>query len=232
MREEEVNASVPTQPGARRAAEVAVARGAETRKRILASAVEVASREGLEALTIGKMAEALELSKAGLFAHFGSKEELQLATVEAARKVFIERAVAPALKADAGILRLLALCERWLDYSRSFEGGCFFAAASAEFDSRPGPVRDRIAECMKEWLSAIERAVRDSQKLGHVSKSVDARQVAFELNALELGSNWARQLFDDKSAVQRCRLAMHDRLDSIATGAGRRLLNAQVRSKL
>ena len=203
-----------------------MARGAETKKRILGSAVELATREGLEGLTIGKMAEALEMSKAGLFAHFGSKEDLQLATVEAARKIFIDRAVTPALQADAGISRLLALCERWLDYSDSFEGGCFFVAASSEFDGRPGPVRDRVAECMKEWLSALERAVKEAQKLGHVSKDVDPRQIAFELNALELGSNWAKQLFNDKSAVHRSRVAMRKRLDSIATVAGRKLLNA------
>jgi len=231
MREEEVSPSFPTQPGARRAAEVAMARGAETRKRILGTAVELASREGLEALTIGKLSEALEMSKAGLFAHFGSKEELQLATVESARKVFIERAVAPAFQAEAGISRLLALCERWLDYSESFEGGCFFAAASSEFDGRPGPVRDRVAECMKEWLSALERAVKEAQQLGHVSKDVDPRQVGFELNALELGSNWAKQLFNDKSAVHRSRVAMRERLHSIATPAGRKLLNPRVRTK-
>jgi len=115
MPAEEVQASLPTQPGARRSAELALARGAETKKRILQSATELASREGLEALTIGKMAEALEMSKAGLFAHFGSKEELQLATVNAARKVFIAKAVAPALQADAGLPRLAALCEQLPD---------------------------------------------------------------------------------------------------------------------
>src|SRR6266852_3648520 len=177
---------LPTQPGARRASELAFARGAETRKRILEIAVELASREGLEGLTIGRLAETLGISKAGLFAHFGSKEDLQIATVNTAREIFIERAVSPALRFPDGLPRLLALCEHWLDYSGSFKGGCFFAAASSEFDGRPGPVRDRIAECMKEWLSALERAVRGGQRLGHVSKEVDAAQIAFEVNALEL----------------------------------------------
>jgi AcrR family transcriptional regulator len=231
VRAEAASPSLPTQPGARRAAELAFARGAETKKRILEIATELASREGLEALTIGKMAEALEMSKAGLFAHFGSKEELQLATVNAARQVFIEKAVAPGLRADAGLPRLVALCEHWLDYSGSFEGGCFFAAASSEFDGRPGPVRDRIAECMKEWISALERAVKEAQKLGHLSKDVNAPQIAFELSALSLGSNWARQLFNDKSAVPRCRTAMRERLNSIATGAGRKLLKPAIRPK-
>jgi len=231
MPAEEVQASLPTQPGARRAAELALARGAETKKRILENATELASREGLEALTIGKMAEALDMSKAGLFAHFGSKEELQLATVNAARKVFIEKAMAPALQADAGLPRLAALCEHWLDYSGSFEGGCFFAAAASEFDGRPGPVRDRIAECMKEWISALERAVKEAQKLGHVADDVDATQIAFELNALSLGSNWSRQLFNDRSAVRRCRAAVLERLSWIATEAGRKRLRLAVRPK-
>lgn len=222
----EAHVQLPTQPGARRASELAFARGAETRKRILEIAVESAAREGLEGLTIGGLAETLGMSKAGLFAHFGSKEDLQIATINAAREIFIERAVSPALRSPDGLPRLRALCEHWLDYSGSFIGGCFFAAASSEFDGRPGPVRDRIAECMKEWLSALERAVREGQRLGHVSKEMDAAQIAFELNAFALGSNWARQLFGDRSAVGRSRQAMLGRVSSIATAVGRKLIKS------
>jgi AcrR family transcriptional regulator len=188
----------------------------------LERAVQLASSEGLEGLTIGRLAEALAMSKAGLFAHFGSKEDLQLATVEAARTIFIERVGAPALAAAEGLPRLLALCEHWLDYSDAFEGGCFFAAASSEFDGRPGPVRDRIAAIMREWMLALELAVQGAQKLGHVREDADPRQLAFELHALELGANWQRQLLEDASASARARRGMRARIDSITTAAGKR----------
>ncbi len=212
------------QPGARRAALVAGARGAETHRRILETAVEVATREGLEGLTIGKLAAALAMSKAGLFQHFGSKEDLQLATVAAAREIFIERAMRPALGAAPGLPRLWALCEHWLAYSGTYDGGCFFAAASAEFDQRPGQVRDRIAATMKEWLGALARAVADAQERGHLRRDAEPAQVAFELNALELAANWARQLLDDRRAVERSKAAMRSVLVRLATAEGLRVL--------
>jgi AcrR family transcriptional regulator len=154
------------------------------------------------------------MSKSGLFAHFGSKEDLQLATVDAARAIFIERVVQPAFEARKGLLRLRRLCEIWFDYAQSqvFRGGCFFAAASAEFDSRPGQVRDRIAEIMKEWLEVLRRAIVEAQESGHFDKKVDPAQLAFEINALEIGANWALQLFGDKQAFARARDAVLERL--------------------
>lgn len=200
-----------------------VVRGEETHARILRTAVDLASTEGLEGLTIGRLATALGVSKAGLFAHFGSKEALQLATVEAARGVYFSAIVEPALGAPEGLPRLRKLCEAWLDYVEddTFRGGCFFASASMEFDSRPGPVRDRIAETMREWLDFLESAIKDAQRLGHVKKDLDAAQVAFELNAIELGGNWAKQLFLDPKAVRRARDAILARLDAIAAPRGR-----------
>ena len=119
------------------------ARGQRTREAILKTAVDVASAEGLEGLTIGRLAAELEMSKSGLFAHFGSKEELQLATIGAAREIFVDEVVRPAFENDPGLSRLWALLDSWLRYAEAgiFKGGCFFAAASAEFDGRPGPVR-------------------------------------------------------------------------------------------
>ena len=130
-------------------------KGERTRQTILEAAVDIASVAGLEGLTIGQLATKLSMSKSGLFAHFGSKEELQLATVEAARSVFIREVIEPTFAAERGLARLWQLCDAWFSYvsSKVFRGGCFFAAAAAEFDSRPGPVRDRIAAIMKEWLS-------------------------------------------------------------------------------
>ena len=202
------------------------ARGEKTRQAILEAAVHLASAEGLEGLTIGRLAAELSMSKSGLFAHFGSKEELQLATVEAARSVFIREVIRPAFEADAGLPRLWKLCDTWLVYVQGgvFRGGCFFAAASAEFDSRPGPVRDRIAAIMKEWLKALGRAVLEAQEAGHLSASVEAAQLAFEFNALELGANWAFQLHGDKQAFTRARAAILERLRLYAKPRGLRLL--------
>jgi AcrR family transcriptional regulator len=203
------------------------AQGERTRKAILESAVHIASAEGLEGLTIGRLALELSMSKSGLFAHFGSKEELQVATVEAARAIFIREVIKPAFEATQGLLRLWKLCDIWLAYVQSgvFRGGCFFAAVAAEFDSRPGPVRDRIAEIMKEWLAALRDAIVEAQEAGHLNKEVDATQLAFEFNSLELGANWAFQLYGDPGAFKRAREAILERLNRYATVTGGPLLS-------
>jgi AcrR family transcriptional regulator len=202
------------------------AQGARTRQAILETAVDIASAEGLEGLTIGRLATALSMSKSGLFAHFGSKEDLQLATVEAARAVFIREVIGPAFKAENAMPRLWKLCEIWLGYVEGgvFRGGCFFAAAAAEFDSRPGPVRDRIADIMKEWLSTLRRAVVAAQEAGQMDASVDPAQLAFEVNSLELGANWAFQLYGDRQAFARAREAILERLRRASTSSGSKLL--------
>ena len=202
------------------------AQGERTRHAILESAVHIASAEGLEGLTIGRLATELSMSKSGLFAHFGSKEDLQVATVEAARAVFIREVIKPAFESTKGLQRLWKLCDIWLSYVQSgvFRGGCFFAAAAAEFDSRPGPVRDRIAEIMKEWLAALRNAIVEAQEAGHLDKEIDATQLAFEFNSLELGANWAFQLYGDARAFKRAREAIRERLSRHATAAGAPLL--------
>jgi AcrR family transcriptional regulator len=202
------------------------AKGERTRQTILEAAVDVASAEGLEGLTIGRLASKLSMSKSGLFAHFGSKEELQLATIEAARSIFVREVIRPAFEAAHGMQRLWKICDTWLGYVQGgvFRGGCFFAAAAAEFDSRPGPVRDRIAEIMKEWLNILRRAVVEAEEAGHMDKGVDPTQLAFEFNALELGANWAFKLHGDRQAFARAREAILDRLRQVATKSGRSLL--------
>ena len=203
------------------------AQGERTRKAILETAVHIASAEGLEGLTIGRLAAALSMSKSGLFAHFGSKEDLQVATVEAARAIFIREVIKPAFESAQGLLRLWKLCDIWLAYVQSgvFRGGCFFAAAAAEFDSRPGPVRDRIAEIMKEWLATLRSAIVEAQNAGQLHKEIDATQLAFEFNSLELGANWAFQLYGDLRAFKRAREAIRERLNQYATAAGVPLLS-------
>jgi AcrR family transcriptional regulator len=204
------------------------AQGERTRQAILEAAVHIASAEGLEGLTIGRLAIELSMSKSGLFAHFGSKADLQVATVEAARAIFIREVIMPAFETAQGLARLWKLCDIWLAYVQSgvFRGGCFFAAAAAEFDGRPGPVRDRIAEIMKEWLVTLRNAIVEAQKAGHLNKDIDATQLAFEFNSLELGANWAFQLYGDLRAFKRAREAIRERLNRFATTAGAPLLAA------
>ena len=201
------------------------AKGLRTREAILARAVDIASAEGLEGLTVGSLAEQLGMSKSGLFRHFGSKEELQLATVELARQVFINKVTLPAIAAPKGMPRLWSLINHWLVLveKRVFEGGCFFTAASFEFDGRRGVVRDRIAAIMHEWIGAITRAVQGAQKAGHLDPKLDATRLAFEFHAIAIGAHWAHQLLEDRQAYSRARLMALEKLQSVATPQSPRL---------
>jgi AcrR family transcriptional regulator len=190
-----------------------------TREIILRTAVAMASVQGLEDLSIGELADELEMSKSGLFAHFGSKEELQLATIDTARQIFIDEVVIPAFKAEKGLPRLWKLYEGWLSYAerKVFPGGCFFTGVGFEFDGRTGPVRDRIAALMQEWLDALTRAVHEAQKADHLHMSIDAKQLGFEIHALGMGAIWASQLLDDKKAFAKVRSILCERLQQVQT---------------
>jgi AcrR family transcriptional regulator len=199
-------------------------RAETTRLDILKRSVDIASAEGLEGVSIGRLAAELGMSKTGVFAHFGSKEQLQLATLGIARDIFVAEIVEPALKSPRGLSRLLALLQGWLSYVERivFRGGCFFAAASAEFDSRPGRVRDSVVELTKSWVMALEDEVREAQRLNQLSKKADAHQLVFELHAYVQEANWAFKLFDDRSAFATARLAITSRLAAEKTGASPR----------
>ena len=192
-------------------------KGDRTRQSILERAVAIASTDGLEGLTIGRLADDLEMSKSGLFAHFGSKEELQLATIESAQSRFVEEVVRPALQTARGYPRLMAICRSWLAYVQRevFPGGCFFAAASFEFDGRPGAVRDAIALAMDAWMETLEKAVRLARDEGHLDPKVDPPQLAFELNALFFGANFAWNLRQDGRAFARAERAIRERLEAV-----------------
>ena len=191
-----------------------------TKSAILRHAVHLASTEGLEGLTIGRLAELLNMSKSGLFAHFGSKLDLQLETIDAARSIFIDEVVRPALTKPEGMPRLWALCDGWLSLieRKVFEGGCFFTAASFEFDSRKGPVRDRIAEIMRQWLVTLSTSVELAQIAGQLDKKIDAEKLAFEMHAIAMGAQWSFQLLDDKAAFRKSRMVILQKLQSLATG--------------
>lgn len=196
-------------------------RGVRTREAILARAVDIASVHGLEGLTIGYLAEQLGMSKSGLFAHFGSKEELQLATIDTARQLFIEKVTQPAIAAPKGMPRLWRLIDYWLAMVEKnvLKGGCFFSAASFEFDSRRGVVRDRIAAIMREWIGVLSGAIQKAQQAGHLDAKADAMRLAFEIHAIAMGAHWAYQLLDDRQAYSRARSIALDKLRSLGTAA-------------
>jgi len=182
-------------------------KAARTRSTILECAVDLASAEGLEGLTIGRLAGELGMSKSGLFAHFGSKEELQLATIDAAAQRFFGAVIAPAQEAPEGLERLRAYCERYLDYLQHevFAGGCFWAATAAEFDDRPGVVRDAVRAGVAGWLGEIERQATIA--------GVDApSELAFEIYSLGLGANACSRLLGDERAFERARSAVERRM--------------------
>ncbi|MEU3497827.1 TetR/AcrR family transcriptional regulator [Kitasatospora cineracea] len=197
-----------------------VQRGNETRRAVLGRAVQTASVEGLEALSIGRLATDLGLSKSGVFAAFGSKEELQLATVRAARRIFHDRVVTPALDRPAGAARLLALCEHWLDHSRNrvFAGGCFFYSVTAEFDARPGPLRDVLAESALEWEHLVADLARAAGAAGELPAGTDPEELALLLTGLLESTNSLAVLHDDPSRYDRTLRTVRRLLGLPATG--------------
>ncbi|HTE63870.1 MAG TPA: TetR/AcrR family transcriptional regulator [Solirubrobacteraceae bacterium] len=204
-------------------------RGDRTRRAILTAAVNVASVEGLEGLSIGRLATELEMSKSGLFAHFGSKEELQISTVRAAAAIFGQRVVAPAeQRLEPGIARLQGMLDNWLDYMERgiFAGGCFFAAATIEMDGRPGPVRDCIAQQMTRWAGTLAEYARTAIERGELREDTDAEQLAFELDALGTAVNSGWQLHENEVVFERGHRAIRRRLEADATEAGRTALAA------
>lgn len=196
-----------------------VERGNQTRRTVLERTMSIASVDGLEGLSLGKIATDLGLSKSGVFALFGSKEELQLATVHAARAVFVEQVVRPVFDEPAGLAKVWRLCESWLGYSgrRVFPGGCFFYSASAEFDSRPGPVHDEIAKIRGDWTRYIVRLLDEARLAGgfRESAATDAEaveQLAFEIMAMMELANAHSVLQEDAKAYDRAARGILTRL--------------------
>jgi AcrR family transcriptional regulator len=174
----------------------------------------MASREGLEGLTIGALAADLEANKSSVHALFGSKLELQLETLAAARRILIEHVLAPGIESAEGLPRLESIGEAWCDYlgGEVFAGGCFLCAASAEMDGRPGPLRDAVAEVMEEWLALLRANIRIAKAAGELPGAGDPEALAFRLNALGMAANWQRQLFGDESGIEHARLAWREEL--------------------
>ena len=200
-------------------------KGQKTRREILLKAVDLASAEGLEALTIGRLADVLGMSKSGLFAHFGAKEELQLAVVETAREVFAREVLDPVGHDEPGLGRLLSLAESWLHYVEKgvFRGGCFFAAVSAEVDDRPGRVRDRVVDLTRSWMEMLETEAEVARDAGHLD--LEPAQLAFEIHAFVQEANWSFQLHGDAEAFRRAGLAMRRSIAAATVGDGKHILD-------
>ena len=188
--------------------------GERSRRTILHTAARLATVEGLDGLSIGRLAEASGISKGGLYAHFGSKEELQLATVGTAGAIFEEEVVAKGLAAPPGRARVVALTDAFLDHLKSgvFPGGCFFASASAEFDTRPGRVMQEIAEFIRGWLGVIARAIVEARELGELPADADPRQLTFEIGSMLIGAN-SSYLLEGEVVLDRARVAIARVLD-------------------
>jgi AcrR family transcriptional regulator len=187
--------------------------GERSRRTILDAAAKLATIDGLEGLSIGRLADHIGMSKSGLYAHFGSKEELQLATIETARAIYAADVVAPAEHASTPLAKVEALCEQFLSHleRRVFPGGCFFASAAAEFDTHPGAVKERIADFQRDWTDLLVQFVREAQAAGEL-RDEDPQQLAFELNGYLLMANTAFLLHGNTQAITRARDAVAARL--------------------
>ncbi|HUI02964.1 MAG TPA: TetR/AcrR family transcriptional regulator [Acidimicrobiales bacterium] len=189
--------------------------GERSRAHVVEHAARLATVEGLDGLSIGHLAEVTGIAKSSIHALFGSKEDLQLATIGAARASFIDEVVVPALSStEAGRERLFALCDGFLDYveGRTFPGGCFFVAASAEIGARPGRVHDEVARVQQEWRDLLRREAEVAAERGELPAGSEPAQVAFELGVIVAGTNIVAVLHDDPGAIRRARQAVRSRL--------------------
>lgn len=192
-------------------------KGATTRQTILDHAVKLASQLGLEGLSIGALAGELALSKSGLFAHFRSKESLQIQVLDTASAYFVDAVVRPAVQEPRGLPRLTALFENWIRWNtkKGLPGGCIFIAASAELDDRPGPVRDHLVELQSAWQDTRRRIVQSGIDNGDFRPDLDAAQVGFELFGVLMAYHHSSRLLADRDAETRVRRAFQDLVERI-----------------
>lgn len=185
-------------------------KGEATREAILEAGMALAGEVGLAGLTIGELAERAGMSKSGLFAHFGSKEELQLAVLRAAQARFDDAVSRPAFNAPRGLLRLRSLFSRWLEWAAAQQqrGGCVMLAAASEFDDRPGPVRDHLAAQQRGWLAALGRTVGFAVEAGELPADTDTEQFAFEIFGLILSTHHYSRLLADARFIDMARIGL------------------------
>ena len=196
-----------------------MSKGQQTRATILNEALRAASVDGFQGISIGMLADRLNMSKSGLFAHFGSKEELEKAMLDEAAQRFMQQIWQPAMKAPRGRPRVEVLFREWLDWSLhndDMPGGCLFVTLSAEYDDKPGPVRDHLAEMQSQWQATLARSAKIAMEEGHFRKDMDPKQFAYELQGIFLSLTYFRRLLRDTAAVERAETAFKSLLDRSA----------------
>jgi AcrR family transcriptional regulator len=203
------------------AGEARRSKGEVSRAAILLAAAKLATTKGLDALSIGDLAAEVGMSKSGLYAHFKSKEELELATIETAADIFEREVLRPALAAPAGFPQLRALVDSFLAYleRRVFPGGCFFAAVAMELDTHPGRARDRVVEMQQKWQSLLRQCFLDGQALGKVDAGADVAQAVFETHAALMAANFLFVLMNDPTPLTQGRKAVENVLARLAVPA-------------
>ena len=195
------SAAIPRRPVSR-----GLQKGQQTRATILDAALGLASHVGLEGLSIGALAEVTGMSKSGVFAHFGSREELQISVVREYHNRFEEEVFFPAIREPRGLLRLGALFENWIKrVSMELDSGCIYISGAVEFDDRPGPVRDALVGMVKAWHAALERAIRMAVDENHLRADTDPAQMLFELHGLILALHHDARFLRNPGAVERAR---------------------------
>ena len=188
--------------------------GERTRDSIVREAVSLATLQGLEGLSIGNLADALEMSKSGVYAHFGSKQDLQLATLDEAGKIFQAEVIEPALAAPPGVARLVAVCDAFFDHllRRTLPGGCFWCGVVVEMGTRPGPVRDEIVAFQGGFAHVLRELIVTAQAMGELSADEDPDALTFELNGIMFAANANFVLRDDPAALDMARQIVRRRL--------------------
>lgn len=216
-----MSAAQPPAPHAR--AETRARKGEATRAAIVEAALALARRDGLEGLTIGKLAEQMQMSKSGVFAHFGSREELQLAVVREYAARFVDQVLRPAVRRPRGLPRLRAVLENWLALlARELEQGCLMISGAAEYDDRPGPLRDAVVSVVEGWKRELLRAIEQARDEGHLRRDLDAEQLVFEIHGLMLVLHQDARLLHSPDSVRRARGALARLLDDAAAPAPKR----------
>jgi AcrR family transcriptional regulator len=195
-------------------------KGQQTRAAILDAALGLASHMGLEGLSIGALAEVTQMSKSGVFAHFGSREELQISVVREYHAKFEEEVFYPALREPRGLPRLRALFQRWVKrVSVEIDSGCIYISGAVEFDDRPGPVRDALESMVRDWHAALERAIRIAVDEGHLQADTDVMQLLFELHGLVLALHHDARFLRVPGAMERAERAFEHALAHYTTDA-------------
>ncbi len=191
-----------------RAASAGRAKGQQTKAAIVDAALQLAAQIGLEGLSIGLIAESLKMSKSGVFAHFGSREELQISVVREYHSRFEQEVFFTALQAERGLPRVRALFDNWMKRSTiEIDSGCIYIGGAVEFDDRPGPVRDELSQSVHTWLGAMQRAIDIAMEEGHLRPDTDSAQMGFEIHALILALHYEARFLRNPAALQRAQLA-------------------------